>query len=82
MAKEIEKWCPEHVTTGFVAEHCGVSNATVLRWIERGRLSAFRLPEGHYRINRECLIDFLTRYKIPVPRNPSGTKNTIPDKPS
>ena len=75
MAKEIEEWCPELVTTGFVAERCGVSNATVLRWIGKGRLPAFRLPEGHFRIHRECLIDFLTRYEIPVPHNLSRTKN-------
>ena len=58
---------PEYVTVGFVAKCCGVSNTTVLRWIERGQLLAFRLPAGHYRIGREAFAEFLTNHKIPVP---------------
>ena len=65
MTNRVEEWCPEHVATGFVAECCGVSNATVLRWIERGRLDAFRLPDGHYRIQREDFLKFLEKYRIP-----------------
>ena len=39
--------CPDHLTTGVAAEFCGVSKVTVLRWIQRGYLTAFRLPDGH-----------------------------------
>ena len=55
---------PEYMTVGFVARCCGVSNTTVLRWIERGQLHAFRLPAGHYRIRREEFDEFLTNYNI------------------
>ena len=43
-----EQWCPEHITTGVAAQFCGVGEVTVLRWIQRGYLTAFRLPDGHY----------------------------------
>jgi excisionase family DNA binding protein len=52
---------PEYVSVGFVAKHCGVSNTTVLRWIGSGRLPAFRLPGGHYRVERNSFSSFLTR---------------------
>ncbi|MDP2931843.1 MAG: excisionase family DNA-binding protein [Chloroflexota bacterium] len=66
MSEKLKQWCPEYVTTGFVAEHCGVSSVTVLRWIEKGRLSAFRLPDGHYRVYRDDFAGFLARYQIPA----------------
>jgi excisionase family DNA binding protein len=61
-----EQWAPEFISVGFVAKRCGVSNTTVLRWISTGQLSAFRLPGGHYRIERDNFSDFLTKYSIPV----------------
>jgi len=57
---------PEFVTVGIVARCCGVSNTTVLRWIERGQLRAFRLPAGHYRIASGDLARFLADYNLPV----------------
>lgn len=77
---ESKQWCPEYVTTGFVAEHCGVSKVTVLRWIEKGHLSAFRLPGGHYRIYGRDFIKFLADYNIPIPygstQHMNSRKNT------
>jgi len=55
----------EYISVGFIAKHCGVSNTTVLRWINAGRLPAFRLPGGHYRIGRDDLSNFLAEYGIP-----------------
>ena len=66
MKERLEKWCPEYLTTGAVAEYCGVSNVTILRWIEKGHLTAFRLPEGHYRIHRDDFSKFLAKHNIPV----------------
>jgi len=66
LEKSAEQWCPEYITTGFVAEHCGVSKTTVLRWIEKGRLVAFRLPDGHYRIYKNDFAEFLVKYSIPI----------------
>ena len=62
---ELAERCPERITTGFAAEYCGVSKVTVLRWIQRGYLAAFRLPDGHYRIRREDLARFLVERGIP-----------------
>ena len=55
---------PEYFSVGFVAKRCGVSNTTVLRWIGSGRLPAFRLPGGHYRIERHAFSSFLSRYAM------------------
>ena len=55
---------PEYFSVGFVAKHCGVSNTTVLRWIDSGRLPAFRLPGGHYRVERHAFSSFLTRHTM------------------
>ncbi len=66
MESEIEQFSPEYITVGFIARRCGVSNTTVLRWIGKGELSAFRLPAGHYRIERGDFAEFLTNYDIPV----------------
>ena len=64
----LEQWCPEHITTGVAAEFCGVSKVTVLRRIQRGYLTAFRLPDGHYRIRREDFASFLLEHGMPVTR--------------
>jgi len=64
--KELEKWCPKYITTGTVAGYCGVRNVTVLRWIEKGYLAAFRLPQGHYRIHRDDFGKFLVKHNIPI----------------
>ena len=66
MIKELEEQYPEYITTGAVAEYCGVSRVTVLRWIHKRHLVAFRLPEGHYRIHRDDFGKFLAKYGIPI----------------
>ena len=79
MEKRFEEWCPGHITTGVAAECCGVSKTTVLRWIKKGRLPAFRLPEGHYRIQRGYFGEFLTKHGIPVPNRASKNKSSRRD---
>ena len=66
MTDESEQRTPQYISVGMVAKHCGVSNTTVLRWITTGQLPAFRLPGGHYRIERDDFSGFLTRYCIPA----------------
>jgi excisionase family DNA binding protein len=66
LVKEVEEWCPEYITSGAAAERCGVSKVTVLRWIKKGYLAAFRLPEGHYRIYRDDFSKFLAKHSIPI----------------
>jgi len=60
---------PEYLTTGVVARHCGVSKVTVLRWIERGNLTSFRLPGGQNRIHRDDFFAFASKHSIPIRKN-------------
>lgn len=62
----LEEWCQEYITTGTVAGYCGVNKVTVLRWIGKGYLTAFRLPDGHYRIHRDDFGQFLVRHNMPI----------------
>ena len=66
MINTSQQWSPEYISVGFIAKRCGVSNTTVLRWIATGQLPAFRLPGGHYRIERGNFSDFLTKHGMPV----------------
>ena len=63
---ELEQQFPEYVTTGFIAKCCRVSKTTVLKWIESGKLKAFKLPSGHCRIDRDDFKDFVKQYEIPL----------------
>ena len=43
------------------AEELGVSRITLISYIKRGVISAFRTPGGHYTISREALDAFKAR---------------------
>lgn len=56
------------LTTGEVARYCSVHFRTVLRWIERGDLNAYKLPgRGDNRIRIEDFLSFLTEHDMPIP---------------
>ena len=56
------------LTTGEVAKYCGVNFRTVIRWIERGQLKAFKLPgRGDNRISIDHFVAFLREHDMPVP---------------
>lgn len=55
------------LTTGEAAKYCGVNFRTVIRWIERGHLSAFKLPgRGDNRIPVDTFVDFLRKNEMPI----------------
>ena len=54
------------LTTGQIASYCHVSHVTVLKWIKEGRLKAYTIPSGHYRIQKQDFHEFLTQHKMPV----------------
>jgi excisionase family DNA binding protein len=54
------------LTSSNIAAYCQVSKSTVLEWIKSGNLKAFRLPSGHYRVDREDFRNFLKKWNIPV----------------
>ena len=65
------------LTTGQVAKYCGVNFRTVIRWIERGQLQAFKLPgRGDNRIEVPRFLEFLRTHDMPIP----GDLAAIPDR--
>lgn len=62
MAKE------KPLTTGEVARFLHVTSMAVLKWIRAGKLNAYRVPGGHYRIEREEFLRFLQENRIPLPQ--------------
>lgn len=55
------------MTTGQVAEYCHVSHRAVLKWVEAGKLKAYRTPGKHSRVSEEDFVRFLKEYNMPVP---------------
>lgn len=55
-------------STGEIAKFCGVTLRTVIRWIERGSLNAYKLPgRGNNRVTEQELLKFLNEYQMPIP---------------
>jgi excisionase family DNA binding protein len=60
-------------TTGDVAKFTGVNFRTVIRWIERGELSGYKLPgRGDHRVTKSSLVLFMVSNGMPVPLELSG----------
>jgi excisionase family DNA binding protein len=58
------------LTTGEIANYCGVNFRTVIRWIQRGQLRAYQLPgRGDNRVEVHNFILFLRENNIPIPRD-------------
>lgn len=56
------------LTTGEIAQYCGVNFRTVIRWIKRGHLNAFQLPgRGDNRVTVDDFLEFLKQHKMPIP---------------
>jgi excisionase family DNA binding protein len=66
LSRVLKRTNKSHLTTGVIADYCGVSKITVLRWIAKGHLKAFRLPEGHYRIHADDFDMFCREHGMPV----------------
>lgn len=56
------------LTTGEIAEYCGVNLRTVIRWIEKGHLPAYKLPgRGNNRVRLADFLSFLHQHGMPLP---------------
>ena len=65
-------------TTGEVARICKVSQQTVIRCFDNGRLKGFRVPGSRFRrIPRESLIQFMRDNRIPLNNLESGKKRVL-----
>ena len=54
------------LSTGDIARLLHVTAVAVLRWIRAGKVKAYRVPGGRYRIARDEFRKFLADNKIPV----------------
>jgi excisionase family DNA binding protein len=65
-------------TTGEAAQICKVSQQTIIRCFDNGRLQGFRVPGSRFRrIPRESLIQFMKKNGIPLDQLESGKKRVL-----
>ncbi|HNQ23001.1 MAG TPA: response regulator [Phycisphaerae bacterium] len=65
-------------TTGEVARICKISQQTVIRNFDNGRLKGFRVPGSRFRrITRDGLIGFMKSHGIPPDQLQSGKKRVL-----
>ncbi len=75
----IRKWADKKIfTTGEAAEVCKVSQQTIIRCFDSGRLGGFRVPGSKFRrIPRADLIKFMMDNEIPVEVLETGVKRIL-----
>jgi excisionase family DNA binding protein len=73
------KWAEKQVfTTGEAAEICKVSQQTIIRCFDSGRLQGFRVPGSRFRrIPRTELLRFMRSNEIPTDALESATKRVL-----
>lgn len=54
------------LTTFEASRICGVVHGTVSKWIDDGKLSAYRTPGRHRRVRLVDMMVFLKLYNIPM----------------
>lgn len=65
-------------TTGEAAEVCKVSQQTIIRCFDSGRLEGFRIPGSKFRrIPRESLVKFMKLNRIPLDNLDSGKRKVL-----
>ena len=65
-------------TTGEVAQLCKVSQQTVIRCFDSGKLKGFRVPGSRFRrIPRDSLVSFMKDNRIPLDKLESGKKRAL-----
>jgi len=65
-------------TTGEAAEVCRVSQQTIIRCFDAGRLEGFRVPGSRFRrIPRQSLIKFMKENNIPLDAIESGKRKVL-----
>jgi excisionase family DNA binding protein len=68
----------ELFTTGEAAEICRVSQQTIIRCFDSGRLEGFRVPGSRFRrIPRESLMKFMKSNSIPLDGLETGKKKIL-----
>jgi excisionase family DNA binding protein len=68
----------EVFTTGEVAEICQISQQTVIRCFDNGRLKGFRVPGSRFRrVPRDSLLQFMKDNGIPLARLQRGKRRIL-----
>ncbi len=68
----------EVFTTGEVARICKISQQTVIRCFDSGKLRGFRVPGSRFRrIPREALMSFMKENQIPLDHLETGRKRVL-----
>ncbi len=66
------------LTTGEAAEICSVSQQTIIRCFDAGRLEGFRIPGSRFRrIPRESLIKFMRENNMPLNNVETGKRKIL-----
>ena len=66
------------LTTGEAAEICSVSQQTIIRCFDSGRLEGFRIPGSKFRrIPRESLIKFMRENHMPLDNVETGKRKIL-----
>ncbi|MBK7406382.1 MAG: response regulator [Phycisphaerales bacterium] len=79
MAGETNPWAEKKIfTTGEAAEVCKVSQQTIIRCFDAGRLGGFRVPGSKFRrIPRDELIKFMRANGIPTELLEGATRRVL-----
>lgn len=79
MAGETNTWADKKIfTTGEAAEVCKVSQQTIIRCFDAGRLGGFRVPGSKFRrIPRDELIKFMRANGIPTESLEGSTRRVL-----
>lgn len=74
-----QSWADKRIfTTGEAAQVCKVSQQTIIRCFDSGRLTGFRVPGSKFRrIPREELIRFMKANNIPIEALEGATKRIL-----
>jgi excisionase family DNA binding protein len=68
----------ELYTTGEAADICSLSQQTIIRCFDSGRLRGFRIPGSRFRkIPRESLLKFMKENSIPMQSLQTGRKRLL-----
>jgi excisionase family DNA binding protein len=66
------------LTTGEAAEICSISQQTIIRCFDSGRLTGFRIPGSRFRrIPRDSLVKFMRENNIPMNGVERGKKKIL-----
>ena len=78
MATETSLFRKSVFTTGEVAQICSVSQQTIIRNFDSGRLKGYRVPGSRFRrIPRDALLEFMKDSGIPIDRLDVGKKRVL-----